>query len=46
MKDWNQDNELPDSISPIFDCGKCKKKCCKKYKKGKKPCKKCPKMAD
>lgn len=28
---------------PVIEL-KLKKKCCKKYKKGKKACKKCPKM--
>lgn len=28
----------------LMNCNKCKKKCCKKYKKGKKQCKRCPKL--
>ncbi len=33
----------PAPLIPEFDCKNCKKKCCKKYKKGKKQCKRCPK---
>jgi hypothetical protein len=34
---------MPTSVVPTVECKGCKKKCCKKYKKGKSQCKKCPK---
>lgn len=48
MQSWEKLNDLsggmPIVTDEAFGCGKCKKKCCKKYKKGKKQCKKCPKL--
>ncbi len=37
---------LPEPKPTLLACSLCqcaKKECCKKYKKGKKPCKSCPK---